>query len=136
MNLINNDKILVAALTLFFFIISFIGWLMYGGVILIISLAIVVGLLITMQIESYRRTQRKLKQLQEEQQRQEEQTQKIRKQIDMVLNTIVDNWEDISCLETKDDVVPKSFKDLLKDTLKEVKEIRPPPQHNPFQTKR
>ena len=74
MNLRKKDKILICALALLFFFISFIGWLMWGGIILIVSLVIAVGLLTTMQIESYRRTQRQLKQYQEEQQCQKEQT--------------------------------------------------------------
>lgn len=52
-----QDRIIVGALSLLFIGISFLGWLILGEVVLIFCLGIMMGLLIIIQIENYRRTQ-------------------------------------------------------------------------------
>jgi predicted O-methyltransferase YrrM len=58
----NRDKILIVALILLFIIGSIIGWLVIGQAVLLLSLTVVLGLLLTVHIESYRRIQDELQQ--------------------------------------------------------------------------
>jgi len=58
----NKDKILIAALTLLFFTGSTIGWLVMHQEVLLLSLTMVLGLLLTVQIENYRRIRYRLQQ--------------------------------------------------------------------------
>ena len=58
----NKDKILIAALTLLFITGSTIGWLVMHQEVLLLSLTMMLGLLLTVQIENYRRIRYRLQQ--------------------------------------------------------------------------
>jgi nitroreductase len=63
LHLSNRDKKSIAILSLVFLLLSILGWQFWGGVVSIVSLAILFCFLLALQIEMYRRQQNRIREV-------------------------------------------------------------------------